>query len=166
MYHLPMEILHLIYNSLIAPYLNYCIEIWGGTSACYLDKLLKIQKAAVRNVNLLSVNAHTSTHFKNLNILKLPDLYEYHEFVLMHKAVFRNDNLYLFSDLRSHRDLHSYLTRNSLKLLSPHFRKTKCQMSLSFVGPSLWNRLPESIKTCTSLVTFKNKIRNMMIVPY
>ena len=165
-HYVPMEVLHLIYNSLIAPYLNYCIEIWGGTSACYLDKLLKIQKAAIRNVNLLSFNAHTSTHFKNLNILKIPDLYEYHVLVLMHKAVFRNDNLYLFSDLRSHRDLHSYLTRNSLKLLIPHFRKTKCHMSISFVGPSLWNRLPESIKTCTSLVTFKNKIRNKMIVPY
>ena len=56
------------------PYLSYAVEIWGGTSSCHLDKVIKAQKSALRVANKLSHNAHTSPYFKILNILKFPDL--------------------------------------------------------------------------------------------
>ena len=76
-YLIPDYIMLHLYNSLIFPYLMYAVEIWGGTSACYINKVLKVQKAAVRSMRNLPYNTHTSDHFKQLCILKLPDIYKY-----------------------------------------------------------------------------------------
>ena len=40
----PTRILHALYCTLILPYLNYGILIWGDTCKSYLDKLIKLKK--------------------------------------------------------------------------------------------------------------------------
>ena len=62
---LPDEILLRLYDSLVTPYLSYCIEVWGSVSACYMNRVLKIQKAALRAVSNLPFGSHTSPYFKN-----------------------------------------------------------------------------------------------------
>ena len=46
-YFVPMHTLSTIYQSLIAPYLTYGLVAWGQASKS-LDKLLKLQKPALR----------------------------------------------------------------------------------------------------------------------
>ena len=154
---LPIEILQRIYDSLVNPYLVYCIEVWGFTSMCYLDKIVKVQKAAIRLVNNLPFISHTSPHFKSCNILKLCDLFKYRVLILMHRAVFNNESIYLFHNLLSHISVHSYPTRNCTKLVVPPFSRSKSRMSISFVSDQLWNDLSDEIVNCSSLSIFKKK---------
>ena len=52
-------------------------------------------------------------------------------------------------------------TRNSLHNLRQPSRKTKQgQNCLSFIGPSIWNKLPNSIKESTSANSFKHKLKD------
>ena len=52
-------------------------------------------------------------------------------------------------------------TRNKFAKLKIPFRKTNMgQKAISFVGPSLWNRLPELIKKTDNLNTFKRNVKN------
>ena len=52
-------------------------------------------------------------------------------------------------------------TRNKFPKLKIPFRKTNIgQKAISFVGPSLWNSLPEVIKKPDNVITFKHNVKN------
>ena len=46
----PKRILLSLYYTLVMPYLNYGILAWGNSCKTYLNKLLKLQKRAVRHI--------------------------------------------------------------------------------------------------------------------
>mgnify|MGYP000259112547 CR=1 FL=1 len=50
-YSFPPSILQLLYSTLILPHLNYGILAWGNAAACYLEKVILLQKKAVRIIN-------------------------------------------------------------------------------------------------------------------
>ena len=55
-------------------------------------------------------------------------------------------------------------TRNSFLKLNQPSRKTKQgQNCLSYLGPSIWNKLPDSIKDSKNLNNFKHKIKDHFI---
>ena len=50
---------------------------------------------------------------------------------------------------------------NSYLKLSHPFRKTSTkQNGLSYIGPAIWNRIPEILKKTKNLNTFKHKIKD------
>ena len=52
-------------------------------------------------------------------------------------------------------------TRNSFLKLNHSFRKTSTgQKGLSYIGPAIWNRIPEIIKKTRNLNTFKHKMKH------
>ena len=61
-YLVPKRVL-LLYCSLVLPYLNYGIFIWGSTCKSYLDKLIKVQKWAIRIVSGSHYRSHTAPLF-------------------------------------------------------------------------------------------------------
>ena len=75
----------MIHNSLILPHMNYSLLAWG--SNCHSVELL--QKKAIRVVHFKAPVAHTELTLKNMNKLKLPDLYTFHLLKLYYK-LYRN----------------------------------------------------------------------------
>ena len=52
-------------------------------------------------------------------------------------------------------------TRNSFSKLKNLFCKTNMgQKTISYIGPSIWNSLPDSIEKANSLNTFKHNVKN------
>ena len=52
-------------------------------------------------------------------------------------------------------------TRNSfLKLNHPFWKTSTGQKGLSYIGPAIWNRIPEIIKKTRNLNTFKHKMKH------
>ena len=68
---IPPRILKQIYLTLIQPKILYGLVIWGHNA----HKLHRLQKRAVRIITCSKYNAHTDPLFKELNILKITDLY-------------------------------------------------------------------------------------------
>ena len=69
----------MLYNTLILPHLNYCVTAWGYQC----NRIIKLQKKAIRTVMISSYNAHTETFFKNHKLLKIQDILTleiYHKF--------------------------------------------------------------------------------------
>ena len=81
------QILTIIYNSLINPYLHYCILTWGSNT----ERLLTLQKRAVRSITNSHILAHTDNLYKDLKISKIDDILKQHQFTFYHK--FLNNNL-------------------------------------------------------------------------
>ena len=59
----PELILVKLYYALVYPYLTYCNIIWGGASACHLNKIMLLQKRAVRVITSSNYLEHTVLYF-------------------------------------------------------------------------------------------------------
>ena len=55
------------------------------------------------------------------------------------------------------------LRNDYLKLKHPFCKTTAGQNSLSSLGPSKWNQLPESIKKCNNINTFKHSLKKLYL---
>ena len=51
------------------------------------------------------------------------------------------------------------LRNNFLKLKRPFRNINTCQKALSFIGPSCWNQIPETLKKVDNLNTFKHNLK-------
>lgn len=82
---LPLPCLKTLYFTLIHPHLSYGLLAWGNACTSYLQKTFVLQKRAIRHITRSAYNSHSEPLFKQLNILKLRDLYEYEVTVFMQK---------------------------------------------------------------------------------
>ena len=71
------NILKQLYYTLIYPYLTYCLLIWGKAPSCYLNKIVLLQKKAIRIITNSERLAHTEPLFKQLHLIAFPDLLTY-----------------------------------------------------------------------------------------
>ena len=67
---LPFSVRKMLYNTLVHSYLNNGILVWGFAP----DRLIVLQKKAVRAVMCANYNSHTEPIFKELKIVKVEDL--------------------------------------------------------------------------------------------
>ena len=71
----PPKTLFGIYNSLIFPYLSYGLVAWGQAAKTHLEKLLILQKRAVRLINFAPFRSHAVPYFLHSNIMPITMLY-------------------------------------------------------------------------------------------
>ena len=60
---IPERILHTLYCTLVLPYINYGILIWGKACKTYLEKIHKLQKWAVRIISNSHYRSHSAPFF-------------------------------------------------------------------------------------------------------
>ena len=77
----------------------------------------------------------------------------------MHKVLTNNSPNYLAQFFISHQS-HYTNSRNDLYVPKPTLDLFKT--SISFAGASLWNSLPQNIKSCISLPCFKRKLHEYL----
>ena len=165
-YVLPSSVLLMLYSSLILPYLNYGILVWGNTHQVLLDKLLLLQKKSMRIIFNLHPRTHTDDLFFHNKILKVKDLYLFHLGQLMFN--FKTKNLpKIFDQTFNRNDLfHNYPTRRSNEYHLPLFRTILAQNTFVYTGPNYWNNLDNNLKIITSIHSFKNKLKQLLLQPY
>ena len=141
---IPVETMLTLYNSLIHPYLNYGIIAWGTQS----DKLVKLQKRAIRTISNSKYNAHTDPLFKCYKILKVTDLCALQELKFAFKLENRTLPVYFLGDMYPRNsDIHFYNTRNSSDLVIPISRHKFTNKSIRFRLPLIYNNCPYQIRS-------------------
>ena len=83
----------------------------------------------------------------------------YNKGVFMHKVLNNNSRNYLAQLFISHQ---SHYANSSNNLYVPRPRLDLFKTSISFAGASLWNSLPQNIKSCISLPCFKRNLHKYM----
>ena len=112
-YFLPLKIrlTGMLYNALILSHLNYCVTAWGYQC----NRIIKLQKKAIRTVMIISYNAHSESFFqKNLKLLKIQDILTLQTLTIYHK--FRNNKLpycIQYWPLFQNSNIHNHNTRRA-----------------------------------------------------
>jgi hypothetical protein len=70
-YFVPVNTLINIYKSLILPHLTYGIVLWGQATKCHIDKILKLQKRAIRLIYSAQYRSHAIPFFQSASILPI-----------------------------------------------------------------------------------------------
>jgi len=153
----PESVLVSLYYSLFYPYIIYCVLVWGGTFDSRLNSIVVLQKRVLRLITSQSYLAHTGPLFYRTKILKFRDVYRLHVGVDMFRRQGSNSVNYLN---------HNYDTRGRGMPLPSFHRIAKCQRSITYQGPMVWNSIPNEVKSCDNLKTFKEKFKNYMLESY
>ena len=162
----PDRILHTLYCTLVLPYLNYGILLWGNTCKSYLDKLIKLQKWAIRTISNSHYRSHTGPLFSKHNILTLNDMFNLELGVFMFKYS-SNELPNVFNDFFMKRsDIHSYPTRHANDLNLTNNKKHFPDKAVRSSGPVLWNSLSKSLKSANSSKHFRQMYKNNLISKY
>ena len=72
--YVSLKILRSIYFAIFDSYLSYCCLVWTQNSSS-IQRIITLQKKAIRIINLLPRNFHTSPLFKQNSILKFQDIF-------------------------------------------------------------------------------------------
>ena len=145
---LPHKTLIQIYNSLIGPYLSYAIAVWGCADKCHINKILILQKRALRFIYFAKQRDHAIPFFLDAGILPISFLYYENICALMHDVCHERaprNITDLFIDTKS---IHSYNTRSSASH-NFYIKPSKLQIQLkafSRLGARIWNEIPTSLR--------------------
>ena len=120
---LPVDILPILYSSMVNSHLNYAILACGF--AC--TRLNKLQKRIIRTITCSRYNAHTSPLFKSPRLLTLHDMLKVNVLKFYHRYLHNELPPYFYSfNIRTQGDTHSYDTRNSKQL---HIDRTRTEFA-------------------------------------
>ena len=101
----------------------------------------------------------TEQNMSALGILNLPQQFIYNKGIFMHKVLNNNSPNYFAQLFISHK---SHFTNSRNNLYVPRPRLYLFKSSIYFAGASLWNSLPQNMKSCISLRCFKRNLQIYM----
>ena len=138
---MPIDVLLLLYNSLVLPHINYSLLVWGHNPF----RITKLKKKCLRIITFSKIFAHCDTIFKNLRLLKTEDIFKIKQLKFYYKYVKNNLPLY-FQNLSIKANNHTHNTRNQ--------DLYKCRIKHDFAKQSLLFSIPETINNCCYIVFY------------
>uniref|UniRef100_A0A672GUJ2 Reverse transcriptase domain-containing protein n=1 Tax=Salarias fasciatus TaxID=181472 RepID=A0A672GUJ2_SALFA len=156
--------LFLLYNSLIIPYLTYCVEVWGNACKTYIEPLFLLQKRAIRVVNGSGYRDHTNPIFIKLKSLKMKELVELNLLKTMYKA-HRKKLPFNLQNRFAKRDS-QYRLRGTEVFKRPESRTKLKERCITTKGINLWNKLDSEIKRSQSIHIFKKCLKAQLLGGY
>ena len=163
---LPFDSLLTLYYTLIHPHFLYCNIVWGGASQTALNRLVCLQKRALRVISRSEYRAPSSPLFKRFGILKLPDIHKFQIYMFMHKYKYDLLPVSCSTLVRLKVDAACYDFRRENEFVTFNFFTEIRKKSISVIGPDLWNNLHDSIKNVSSISGFKSLLLGSFIESY
>lgn len=167
-YILNSDSLFTLYCSLILPYLSYACEIWGNTFDSSINKLILLQKRAIRIVDKSHYREHTDPLFVKYNCLKFKDIVN----SKILSVVFQAKNNLLPENVQSlflqNDNVHNYNTRSKSKgNFNVKYCRTKLRsLNISVKGVKLWNNFDTDVHNIKSVKLFKKHVKKVFISSY
>ena len=151
---LDVDSMKLLYSSLVFPYINYCIEVWGNTFKSNIHPIYVLEKKALRIIYKTKFNEHTNKLFIHMQALKLNDLIDYKTAIIMYRAKRRSlpTNLQNLFTCKANA---YYFTRQSENFQYNFARTSLKNLCVSIYGVKLWNSLSDALKECKNEPNFK-----------
>ena len=179
-YLLNKKLLILLYNSLVLPYLSYCLLIWGSNYESNLNPIVIAQKRAIRLIAGVGRFSHTSPLFRELELLKFHDIINKQLLLLMHNCLFGrlpaviSDKFSLHNQSRPSRSVRHFsesVTSGTGDMV-PNYRLTNYRLFSPFCrAPKTWNlmiapRIPNLHNIPPSTSLFKKCLMHIFLDEY
>lgn len=147
---LSLNQLKTLYYALVESILQYGIIGWGGLKKTLMDSIETIQKIILKILYFKSTRYPSDKLYDDLKVFDIRQLFS--------KTVltFLFNNKHYLNELNHVRDTRASTVAH---LILPRAQKTIGQRSFIYIGPRLYNNMPEFLKHLYSKRLFKNKLK-------
>lgn len=126
----------MLYNTLVLPHINYCAVVWGNNYARHVDKIIKLQKRALRIIDHKPFIYPSNELFIKYKILKLPELLLEQNVMII--LAFLNGTLpHSLSVLFNINE--PFITRGHDHFVIPYSHSNFRSFAITFTAPKAWN---------------------------
>ncbi len=156
----------ILVHAFISSRLDYCNSLLIGVPECYLNKLQVLQNSAARVVTFTRRFDHITPILYELHWLPVEERIKFKILLLTYKALNGKAPQYI-SQMLSFKDTRNTRYMQSVPLFVPKVRcPTFGGKSFSHVAPTLWNKLPLSIRSAKDVDTFKTMLKTHLFAGY
>lgn len=150
-------------HAFITTKLDSCNSLLVGLPKSLLDRLQSVQNSAARLITRSKKYEHISPVMKQLHWLPVSSRITYKILLITFKALNGLAPGYISDLLQAYKPARQ-LRSSARKLLSVPTIKlaTYGQRSFSHAAPVLWNSLPDSLRHCATLSSFKSNIKTYL----
>ena len=144
-----------LYNSLVRPHLEYCVQFWSPYYKKDIEKLERIQRRVTKMIPRLR-NKPYEERLKELNLFSLT------------KRRIRGDLIEVFKILKGYSNLDAskyfsidrsnHTRSNGLKIKPKRFKTLEAKHFFFNRIVNVWNKLPSDAVNSPSIESFKNKL--------
>lgn len=154
----PRKILLKYYFAYIHSQLNYLISVWGRTASSHLVKLQTLQNRCLKIIFNKPLLYSTLTLYSDAchSVLPLTNLCDIQTTLFVHDVI-NNPKFHHTIQLITTNSSRSTRQRNNLQRIRAH--TTRGQNRLSFIGPTLYNLLPDNLKLLENRSIFNARIK-------
>ena len=152
-----------LYNSLVYPYLLYCIEVWGKTDNYITEPLFKIQKKIIRLICHVPYYSSTRNLFPLLNILPLSSVYKLRIGLFMYKVHCGLQPDSILKLYQVNNIIHNHNTRQMKHLHTPIGNTSHIYKSFYFQSIQFWNKILSKINIDLTFYQFKKELRKYIL---
>ena len=146
---------------IVVSHLDYSNSILIGLPKQEISRLQRVQELAARAVLGRKANESSIRHLKQLHWLPIHLRIEHKVLTLVFKALKGTAPQYLRDMLKLSKSVR--LLRSNNMYMKLHIPKVKresfANRSFSVMGPRLWNDIPNEVKQCVDVETFKKKLK-------
>ena len=165
---LTVQITNILVCAYVISKLDYCNSIFANCPQYILEKLQKVQNAAVRLVFRAKKQDHVTPLMKKLHWLPIEQRIKYK--LASHCFNFFNNSApSYFSNLLSvYTPTRTLRSSSDTRLLCiPKVNSVSYgERSFAYAAPSLWNSLPKPIRHCTTLQSFKRSLKTYLFIEH
>ena len=149
-----------LYNSLVRPHLEYCVQFWSPYYRKDIEKLERIQRRVTKMIPRLR-NKPYEERLKELNLFSLTKRRLRGDLITVFK-IFRgftniNPNDYFSTD-------ESRITRsNGFKIIGKRFETNEAKYFFFNRIVNVWNGLPSNVVNSITIEAFKTRLDNYLL---
>lgn len=158
-----LDLLKTVYSALFEPVLFYGASVWGTTYSNVVNRFQVLQNDALRAIYGLPRYQSVRFVFKQQRILSVASVVKYRVATLLFKSLKATDGK-VYSSEQPEPDRLSTLRSATKTFIKPcSYRSVLREQSPNIAGCRIWNALPETIKSCTTLRQFKIKLFDYLL---
>lgn len=166
----PLFVKRMIYFAFVHSHINYCLAVYGGAAKVHMNKIIVLQKKAIRLIYNASLNEHVKPLALIGRILLCDEMFMLQCCVLAYRYYKLSHNFKLFQDagLVALQMVNVCASRSASNnnYYVPFVRTKTRQCSALFQCIKAWNVLPNDLKLINSLPMFKSKVCNYLLDKY
>ena len=161
-HHLDLESTKLLANALVSSPLDYCNSLWSGIAETDLTKLQRVLNRLALVVTKSPPFTHSVPLMCSLHWLPVKHRVHFKICLLTYKALHEEQPVYLRSLIAI--SLPSRLLRSNRgsTLFILRIKTNTGARAFSSCAPSLWNNLPLSVRSATSVATFGRRLKTYL----
>ena len=150
-------------HAFVSTKLDYCNSLLPGLSQIQIQRLQYVQNSAARLLTGTRKYDSITPILKELHWLSVAERIHYRVLLLTFKLLNNLASFYLKELLTPYVPIRTLWSSNKGFLRVPRCNlKTYGDRVFSHIAPTLWNSLPEDMRTCKSLNTFNSQLKTFL----